>query len=113
MDEYNKLYATLNQLDEVKLLSGVGTKQDEEESSNYKLLIQVCMRRINLELYVSQRHWLYVYMLGPFIINHLLLPPNWFRVSIRHPFITIFGIFMVKFPQKTKCAKHHTRSNGF
>ena len=43
MEEYNKLYATLNQLDEVELCRGEVIKQDDEEGSKYKALIQVCI----------------------------------------------------------------------
>ena len=43
MDEYNKLYATLNQLDEGELLRGEVIKPDGEEASKYEVLIQVCI----------------------------------------------------------------------
>ena len=43
MDEYNKLYATLNQLDGVELFRVDMSNQDGEEASKYNVLIQVCM----------------------------------------------------------------------
>ena len=43
MDEYNKLYATLNYLDEVKLYRGDMSIRSGEEASKYEVLVQVCI----------------------------------------------------------------------
>ena len=41
MDEYNKLYATLNHLDEVKLFCGDMSIQRGEDASKHEVLVQV------------------------------------------------------------------------